>query len=445
MTQQKNNIEQKQKLKKYLVFAIMFIVFAVCMWWIFAPSDSDKDAQQQGVGFNADIPDPKNAGIVDDKKTAYEQEQMRLKQEEKMRSLQDYSFMLGSSDENPEEYDRQGNMVSDYNNDQEQSNNSYSGNSYGSGGYSGYSGRRTNSFESSNSAYRDINRTLGTFYEEPEEDPEKEELREELEQLKAEIAERQKVSTSYEDQVALLEKSYELAAKYMPGQGASGNAETENSEGSNSGKKITVVPISHVKKSVVSSLTQPMSDLEFVKQFSRERNVQFNTVAAEEVSEEKNTINAVVHGDQTLINGQSVKLRMTEPMRAGKHIIPRNTVLTGVGKITGERLEIQISSIEYDGNIIPVSLQAYDSDGQQGIYIPGSMEMTAIKEIAGNMGQNLGSTINISRQGAGEQLLTDLGRGAIQGTSQYISKKAREIKVTVKAGYKIFLLPSDKN
>lgn len=438
MTQQNNNTGQKQKLKKYLIFAVMFLAFAVCMWWIFAPSDSDKEAQQQGVGFNADIPDPKGAGIIEDKRTAYEQEQMRLKQEAKMHSLQDYSFMLNDKGESQDNYQSQTDAVSVLPDVPEQPENTQ-----GSGAYGGYENRRTNSFEASNAAYMDINRTIGTFYEEPKKDPEKEELREELELLKAAVAEKQAAAPSYDDQLALLEKSYELAAKYMPaGQGSQESNGTENSK---SGKKADVVPISHVKKTVVSSLVQPMSDLEFVKQFSRERNFEFNTVSAEEVSGEKNTVNAVVHGDQTLVNGQSVKLRMTEPMRAGKHVIPRNTILTGVGKITGERLEIMISSIEYEGNIIPVSMQAYDSDGQQGIYIPGSMEMTAVKEIAGNMGQNLGSTINISRQGAGEQLLTDLGRGVIQGTSQYISKKAREIKVSLKAGYRLFLLPDENN
>ena len=442
MTQQKNNNEQKQKLKKYLVFAIMSLVFGVCMWWIFSPSSSEKEAQEQGVGFNADIPDPKDAGIIGDKKSAYEQEQMRLKQEEKMHSLQDYSFMLGATNEDSEEY--QGQAETSAPDIQKPLNNAYQSASQSSGSYGGYSGRRSNSFEASNSAYMDINRTLGNFYEESKEDPEKEELRQEVEQMKAAMAEQQKVATSYDDQVALLEKSYELAAKYLPGQGASSGTDINGNEGSVSGKKTETAAISHVKKAVVSSLNQPMSDLEFVKQFSRERNFDFNTVAAEEVSGEKNTIDAVVHGDQTLVNGQSVKLRMTESMKVGNHVIPSDTILTGIGKITGERLEIMISSIEYEGNIVPVSMQAYDSDGQQGIYIPGSMEMMAVKEIAGNMGQNLGSSINISQQSAGEQLLTDLGRGAIQGTSQYISKKAREIKVTLKAGYRIFLYP-DKN
>lgn len=426
--QQKANAEQKQKLKKYLVFAVMFLVFSGSIWWIFAPSESDKEAEMQGVGFNADIPDPKGAEIVGDKKTAYEQEQAQAKQDEKMRSLQDYSYMLG---------DR--NNTSDTDQVDVEPTKDYSGGAYSS--------RHGNSFDASNSAYMDINRTLGSFYEEPKEDLEKEEMREEIEQLKAAMAEQQKVVTSHDDQVALLEKSYELAAKYMPGtngtQSATDNASSENN--ATSGKRADVVSISHIRQSVVSSLNQPMSDLEFVKQYSKERNLEFNTISSGDHLKEKNTIDAVVHGDQTLINGQSVTLRLTEPMRASKHIIPRNTILTGMGKISGERLEIAISSIEYGGNIIQVSMEAYDSDGQQGIYIPGSMEMAAVKEIAGNMGQNLGSTINISQQSAGEQLLTDLGRGAIQGASQYISKKAREVKVTLKAGYRIFLLPNGNN
>ena len=65
------------------------------------------------------------------------------------------------------------------------------------------------------SAYNDINRTLGNFYESPQEDPEKEALKAEVEQLKQAVA-TQNAQPGYEEQVALLEKSYELAARYMP-------------------------------------------------------------------------------------------------------------------------------------------------------------------------------------------------------------------------------------
>ena len=88
--------------------------------------------------------------------------------------------------------------------------------------------------------------------------------------------------------------------------------------------------------------------------------------------------------------------------------------------------------------IIPVELTIYDSDGQEGIFIPSSMEINAAKEIAANMGTSLGTSINITTD-AKAQLLSDLGKGLIQGTSTYISKKIKIVKVHLKAGYKLML------
>ena len=87
----------------------------------------------------------------------------------------------------------------------------------------------------------------------------------------------------------------------------------------------------------------------------------------------------------------------------------------------------------------PWKLTVLDSDGQAGIFIPGSTEANAVREVAANMGQNLGTTISITNQSAGDQLLSELGRGAIQGVSQYISKKMREEKVHLKSGYGLML------
>ena len=61
-----------------------------------------------------------------------------------------------------------------------------------------------------------------------------------------------------------------------------------------------------------------------------------------------------------------------------------------------------------------------------------------LQEVAANMGGSLGSSINISTN-AGAQLASDLGKGLIQGTSQYIAKKMRTVKVHLKSGYKVML------
>ena len=182
-----------------------------------------------------------------------------------------------------------------------------------------------------------------------------------------------------------------------------------------------------------------MSDTTFIAEYAQPRNLGFLTAVGTAGETEKNTIKACIHDNQTITDGQAVRLRLLEPMRAGETVVPKNAIVTGMGKIAGERLGISITSLEYRGLIIPVELTVMDSDGQEGIFIPGSMEIDAIREIAANLGGNLGTTINLSQQSAGDQLLTDLGKGAIQGTSQYIAKKMRTIKVHLKAGYNLML------
>jgi len=129
---------------------------------------------------------------------------------------------------------------------------------------------------------------------------------------------------------------------------------------------------------------------------------------------------------------------LLEAMRVAGRFIPKNTVVVGTTRVQGERLGINISSLEFQGTIIPVELSIYDSDGQEGINIPNSMELSAVKEVAANMGSSLGSSINISTD-AGAQLASDLGKGLIQGTSQYIAKKMRTVKVHLKSGYRVML------
>ena len=192
------------------------------------------------------------------------------------------------------------------------------------------------------------------------------------------------------------------------------------------------------KSSSFSLTAQPMCNAEFVAAFSQESNRGFNTTVGTAEVSDRNTIPACVHGAQSVTDGQTVRLRLLEPMAVAGRTIPRNAVVVGTGKIQGERLDIGITSLEYDGTIIPVELAVYDTDGQPGIFIPNSMEMNAVREVAANMGGSLGSSINISTN-AGAQLASDLGKGLIQGTSQYIAKKMRTVKVHLKAGYRVML------
>ena len=428
MSNDANAQKRKEQIKKWLIYAGMGLLFLVSLYFIFKPSKEQVMAEQQKAGFNAELPDARGAGIEADKITAYELEDMRVKQEQKMRTLEDFSAMTTDDDkeevvEIPEESRYTG-----------------GGSSYRS------SGSRNNSFSSSTSAYNDINATLGSFYEQPREDPEKEALKAELEDLKQSMAQQQSNQPTYADQVALLEKSYELAAKYMPGNNATtSESKAEEVETTTRSGKSKAVPVGQVSKPVVSALAQPVIDSMMIARMVQSVGSGFNTaVGAAPMQNTRNTIKACVHGDQTIISGQSVRLRLLEDMRVGKYVLPRNTLITGEGSIKGERLDIEILQVEYNGTIIPVELTVHDNDGQAGIFIPGSMEVSAAKEMAANLGQNLGTSISITNQSAGDQLLSEVGRGAIQGVSQYISKKMREEKVHLKSGYTLMLYQNNQ-
>jgi hypothetical protein len=59
------------------------------------------------------------------------------------------------------------------------------------------------------------------------------------------------------------------------------------------------------------------------------------------------------------------------------------------------------------------------------------------------MGTSTGTSISLAGN-AGQQLAADMGRSLIQGASQLVAKKLREVKIKLKAGYRIFLMASDK-
>ena len=429
MSNDANALKRKEQIKKILVYGGMVMLCLVSFYFIFKPSKEQVQAEQQKVGFNAELPDPRGAGIEADKIAAYELEDMRVKQEQKMRTLEDFTAMTTDDEEEevveiPEEPRYTG-----------------GGSSYRSG-----SSSRSNPFYTSTSPYNDINATLRSFYEEPREDPEKEALKAELEELKQSMAQQQNSQPTYADQVALLEKSYELAAKYMPGGTATTSEDAaEEVETTTRSGKAKAQPVGHVTTPVVSALAQPVSDSVMIARMAQSVGGGFHTAVGEAPKQTaRNTIKACVHGDQTITSGQSVRLRLLEAMRVGKYVLPRNTLITGEGSIKGERLDIEILQVEHNGTIIPVELTVHDNDGQAGIFIPGSMEASAAKEMAANLGQDLGTSISITNQSAGDQLLSEVGRGAIQGVSQYISKKMREEKVHLKSGYTLMLYQNNQ-
>ena len=401
--------QQVQQRRKMIVFPLMFLAFAGCMYLIFAPSGKEDVNVESVGGFNADIPLPAEDGIIADKQKAYEQAMMNRKQQDKIQSLQDFGF---TGNDEPEEPQAEIELMPEED----------------------AQPKRGGGASSSANAYRDINRQLSTFYETPAVDEEKEDLKRQVAELTDRLQQQQNATPTTDDQMALLEKSYELAARYMNDGGQV--AQVPVTGGIE--RKPDAVAVQALRETTVSGLQQPMSDADFIRAYSQPRNYGFNTAVGTGYAMGKNTVAACIHQDQTLTDGQAVKLRLLEPMQAGNIVVPKNTLVAGTAKVQGERLDILVSSIEYAGNIIPVELAVFDTDGQKGLSVPSSMEQEAFNEAMANIGSGLGTSISFA-QSAGQQVAMDVTRGLLQGTSGYLAKKFRTVKVKLKAGYRVML------
>lgn len=417
------SMAERQKRKKMLIMPLFFLIFGGAMWLIFAPAEKDETKTEGLSGLNAELPIPKDEGIVSDKRDAYEQEAMRLKQQERMRSLQDFSTMFDQVEEQkPEEFKEPEYYINP----------------------SSKQTTTTRSLQASSSAYQDINRQLGEWYEQPAtEVDEQAQLAIEwrIQELERKIEEAEMSKATENEQFAIMEKSYQMASKYMPVQ-AEQTIEKSNIAAPVTKEKVNVQLVKQVRHNVVSLLGAPISDDEFVRSFRQPRNVGFFTAAGNEGVKDKNSIRACVNQTVTLTSGREVQIRLLEPMQAGKIVIPANAIITGSCKIAGERLDIAINSIQYADNIIPVEISVYDTDGQRGIFIPNSDEVKAVKEVASTLASSAGTSIMISDD-AGSQLAADMGKGLIQGASQYVSKKMSVVKVTLKANHRLLLLPKE--
>lgn len=421
--------QQIQQRRKMVVFPLMLLAFAGVMWLIFAPGP--KTEQEQQSGLNTDLPTPEAGGIVADKRDAYRQEALEAKRQEKMRSLEDFAFSLGEETETEEERlqrEERELRMSPKPAEYHQNPSRFDGTG--------------SALHSSVGAYRDLNRQLGSFYERTEAEPDEKEseLQRRIEQLEAQLEDEKTRQDAEAGQLALIEKSYQMAARYMNGgQGVDENP-AQTVPAAVTGKKITVQPVGRVQHNVVTLLAAPMSDSVVIAELAKPRNWGFNTAAGDERLTPKNSISACIYRTMVVTDGKEVPLRLTEPMTTGGVLIPANTVLTGTARIDGQRMTITVNAVQHEGNVIPVELAVYDMDGGEGICVPSSDEINAVKEIAANAGSGLGSSITITDD-AGTQLLSDLGRSVIQGTAQYVGQKIRQVKVTLKAGYRVLLLP----
>jgi conjugative transposon TraM protein len=150
-------------------------------------------------------------------------------------------------------------------------------------------------------------------------------------------------------------------------------------------------------------------------------------------SEEQNTVEAVVHQTQTLVNGAVVKMRLLNDIYLNGSLVKKGNFVFGIAELNDERLEININSIRNNNSLFPVKLEVFDMDGLAGIYIPGAISRDVAKQSTDN-GLQLLELTSMDPSFKAQAAAT-----GINAAKSLLSKKVKHVKVLVKAGYKVLL------
>ena len=406
--------KQQEQLRKGLVFGGLGLICALSLWFIFAPSDKDKAAEQEGL--NKDIPEATVRQLTDNKLKSYELGDKSASESETQAEIGRLSDYFA---EEPTSLDAQGQPSS-------------------------------TKIEGSLQRYEENKRLLSSFYATDPNAEERDALRAENEDLREALRKKESEEDDEEEkQLRLMERSYQMASKYLPKGGElpakaflRAEERTIVEPEAESALQEPRMEVLAEPKHMVSSLAQPMADSTFMQEYgSKERHLGFHSALAQPSSVQRNTLPVVVDHTTTLREGNYVALRLLESAHIGELRIPRQSLLIAQAKLGRNRLHLLVKSLEIGGRIIPVKLSAYDLDGQEGIYIPGAEQVSALKEVGANIGGSVGTSFTFASS-AKDQIISEAARGVMQGASQLLQKKLRTLQVTLKGGYRLFLVSS---
>ncbi|MFN4083980.1 MAG: conjugative transposon protein TraM [Bacteroidia bacterium] len=173
--------------------------------------------------------------------------------------------------------------------------------------------------------------------------------------------------------------------------------------------------------------TQQNNDIQTSSEAPRRRTNTSSSTSSNNSSSPLEIKAVIDNSNRDVKAGSTVRIRITENCNVSGVDIPKNTIISGIANFGNERVQIKVTSINYNGHILPVSLSAFEMDGIEGIYVPGGINQE-IKEDAARSGAgsvNKGVTIAVPMVGS-------ISTGAI-------NKKVQDPSVKISDGHKIIL------
>lgn len=153
-----------------------------------------------------------------------------------------------------------------------------------------------------------------------------------------------------------------------------------------------------------------------------------------EAAEVSGGIRAVIAEEQTLVNSAILKMRLVDDVHLGKTTIKSGEYVYGKVSLNNERLQVEIPTVRTETGIVAVKWRIYDMDGLEGIYVPGSIDKDVIQQSGGNGLQSVDLLGSIN-----PSLPMQAASLGIQTAKNLISKKAKLVKLYIKAGHQVLI------
>lgn len=343
----------KAKLKQWLVMAIISVIFVGALYMILRPYLNKEDKGGNGQ-LITNVPDADVAKLPEDKLSAYKgSDLVSLDEEQVDPRLQRLYDEQDNADDSIEYANSRNPRREEYD-------------PYEDEGY-----------QSSQEMY-------AQFVREQEEEDRISRLEEQLvslEREKQDLAEEREYLTQLgeiKDRQIAANDIYNNAYKPAPPAPA-----PEPPKDPNAPVSFDAVGAKTVDTSVVSTLSQ--SGREASSQQAHEALLQnrFTTSVGSLRSEAvaKNTMRAIIDETKTIKLGDEVKMRLMEDIQIGSVMVPKGTIIVAKSNLSGNRLQLKVTSIEYKERIIGVDLSAFDLNGQEGLYVPLSAEAIGLKAL----------------------------------------------------------------
>lgn len=144
-------------------------------------------------------------------------------------------------------------------------------------------------------------------------------------------------------------------------------------------------------------------------------------------------IPAVVDGRQKVINGGTVRLKLTDTVSLKGILLPRGQLLFGACQVTNQRLLLHIQNIRIGKSILPADLTVFSLDGMPGIPAPEA-------ELGEAAGSGAGNAIaGMQFLGMDQSLGTQAAAGGINAAKGLFSRKVKKIRVKLEDNFAVLL------